>query len=128
VVNAFGNVFVTGTSSINDTNADFATVKYDSAGHQLGAERLGPDVAAYALSLDPAGDVYLAGSGFGDGFVTAKYVQHPIPIQLGPVTLLTNGQLQFTLTCEAQHFYEIQASTDLMRWATVRAGVRRNRT
>jgi hypothetical protein len=128
-VDKAANVYITGYLSIfrpdsfNPFNPDydFALLKYDSDGHRLAVERDGDvgEYAAYALALDDAGNVYIAGYSSEKGLVTGKYVQYPIPTQLASATILTNGQFQFTLTGEAQQSYEIQASSDLMRWTTL---------
>jgi len=65
VVDAMGNVYVTGNSSGSGTYADFATVKYDSAGNELWVARYnGPagfnDEAA-ALAIDDFCGIYVTG-------------------------------------------------------------------
>jgi uncharacterized protein YceK len=80
-----GNVYVTGFSVGSDTDDDYATVKYDSAGNQLWVLRYnGPankrDVA-YAIAVDKSGNVYVTGKSkgvndFGDeaiNYATIKY-------------------------------------------------------
>jgi hypothetical protein len=71
------------------------------------------------MALDRDGNVYVAGYSFGDGFLTAKYVQHPIASEWISATMLSPTVLQFMLRGEAQRSYEIQASTDLIHWTTV---------
>jgi len=76
-----GNVFVTGRSSGRNTNDDYATVKYDSAGTQVWVARYdGPASAldqAYAIAADPLGCAYVTGASrveqFVEGCVTIKY-------------------------------------------------------
>jgi len=72
-----------------------------------------------AVALDRDGNVYVAGYSFGDGFLVAKYVQHPIATEWISATMLTPTVLQFTLRGEAQRSYEIQASIELTHWTTV---------
>lgn len=78
-----GNIYVTGSSYGSGTNVDFATIKYDSQGNQIWAERYnglanGADWA-WAITLDNSGGVYVAGLspgiGTGDDYATIKYVQ-----------------------------------------------------
>ncbi len=76
-----GNVYVTGWSTGSDTDRDYATIKYDSAGNQLWAERYnGPgnyDDWAYALAVDNSGNVYVTGESYDSGaagdYATIKY-------------------------------------------------------
>ncbi len=78
-LDATGSVFVTGTSAVTDTKADFATIKYSPEGAPLWVQRYdyGDDDQAVALGLDPAGDVYVTGnsrtSSTGYDFATVKY-------------------------------------------------------
>src|SRR5437016_5216707 len=76
-VDSTGNVYVTGSSS-----SDYATVKYDSNGHQLWVARYnGPasdDDSAAAIALDSAGNIYVTGTSRGEAttredFATLKY-------------------------------------------------------
>jgi hypothetical protein len=81
VVDASNNVYVTGVSDGDGTYGDYATVKYDSAGNELWVARYdGPanyDDSAYAMVLDPFGNVYVTGYSYGDGtfsdYATIKY-------------------------------------------------------
>ena len=76
-----GAVYVTGRSTGIGTGFDFATVKYDSQGNQIWVIRYeGPgNDSAYALALDPSGDVYVAGESWGEttdlDYAVVKYVQ-----------------------------------------------------
>ena len=81
VLDAMGNVYVTGNSSGLVTHADFATVKYDTAGNELWVARYnGPagfnDEAA-ALVIDDLQNVYVTGFSADedtiDDIVTVKY-------------------------------------------------------
>ena len=79
-VDAVGNVYVTGVTSIN-RGAHFITIKYDSSGDTVWTARYGgPDGAgciAYALALDGAGNVYVTGEGYSSttasDYATVKY-------------------------------------------------------
>jgi uncharacterized delta-60 repeat protein len=81
-VDAYGNVFVTGSSEVTAGHSDYATIKYGSDGTQLWAQRYdGPisdDDDANALALDANGDVYVTGQSKGAGtgydFATVKYL------------------------------------------------------
>jgi hypothetical protein len=79
-VDSAGNVYVTGASVDSATGADYATVKYDSAGIQQWVARyggLGIDMAR-GISVDDAGNVYVTGSSYGGvvtdfDYATVKY-------------------------------------------------------
>lgn len=77
-----GNVYVTGQSSGGNSADDYATGKYDAAGHQLWMARYnGPRNGydrAYALVVDEAGSVYVTGASEGSieshlDYLTIKY-------------------------------------------------------
>jgi uncharacterized delta-60 repeat protein len=80
-VDSSGNVYVTGTSLTSGNNADYATVKYDSAGTQKWVSRYaGPGIAsdtAYAIAVDGSGNIYVTGESYGAGtdydYATIKY-------------------------------------------------------
>jgi len=84
VVDAAGNVYVTGNSARNSTypnNQDYATVKYTADGEEAWIERYdGPgnsDDYVYSLALDSSGHVYVAGSANGGSnldYVTIRYL------------------------------------------------------
>src|ERR1044072_5373737 len=76
-----GNVYITGSSTGAGTFADYATIKYNSAGVQQWVARYnGPgnffDEPA-DLAIDNAGNVYVTGRSAGDGtdddYATIKY-------------------------------------------------------
>ena len=81
VVDADGNVYVTGRSFGSGTYADYATVKYDGAGHEKWVRRYsGPgsaDDGAMGIALDSFGNAVVTGfsTGQSSGFdiVTIKY-------------------------------------------------------
>jgi hypothetical protein len=66
-----GNVYVTGRSWGIGTNADFATIKYNSSGDTIWVRRYnGPGNSydeANAIALDDSGNVYLTGISWGIG-------------------------------------------------------------
>jgi uncharacterized delta-60 repeat protein len=89
-LDAFGNVYVTGSSYGSGSFSDYATVKYDTDGNVLWVERYnGPgnyrDVG-FAMALDDR-NVYVAGFSYGFGiqydYCTIKYIQNP-PAQVIP--------------------------------------------
>ncbi len=81
-----GYVYVAGYSRASATDEDWVTLKYDALGTESWAQRYdGPghdEDEAYALVVNPAGEVYVAGYGWGgnpsqggtsDDFTTVKY-------------------------------------------------------
>jgi uncharacterized delta-60 repeat protein len=80
-VDSSHNVYVTGLSTVNDQNEDYATVKYGPDGNQLWVSRYnGPGNGyerAYDLAVDNSGNVYVTGyspgSGTGNDYATVKY-------------------------------------------------------
>ncbi|HUT69010.1 MAG TPA: SBBP repeat-containing protein [Dehalococcoidales bacterium] len=80
-VDGKGNVYVTGQSSSQKGDLDFATVKYDSEGRELWVARYngpGNNVdGADALVVDASGNVYVTGNSRGnkghDDYATIKY-------------------------------------------------------
>jgi len=78
-VDKSGNVYVTGNSG--DGNADYVTIKYNSAGEQQWVARYdgpGHDLdAAYAIAVDASNNVYVTGFSAGAGtdldYATIKY-------------------------------------------------------
>ncbi len=80
-VDTTGNIYVTASSLVTGTEADYATVKYDPEGNELWVVFYdGPESGwdePSALALDSAGNVYVtglsSGLGTGDDFATVKY-------------------------------------------------------
>ncbi|MEA3242061.1 MAG: SBBP repeat-containing protein, partial [Pseudomonadota bacterium] len=78
VVDAAGNVYVTGMSNDYDTGADYATIKYDTDGNLLWVQRYdgGRDYTS-SLAVDAAGNVYVTGyseTDLGESeYATIKY-------------------------------------------------------
>ena len=81
VLDASGNIYVTGRSAGSGTFDDYATIKYNSIGDTLWVRRYngpgnGPDVAL-ALAVDGSGNLYVTGRsrdiGTDDDYVTIKY-------------------------------------------------------
>ena len=81
-----GNVYVTGYSSQNwiwpNANYDYATIKYDSYGNEIGVRRYnGPgnlDDKSYSITTDNYGNVYVTGCSYGiiglGDYATIKYI------------------------------------------------------
>jgi uncharacterized delta-60 repeat protein len=80
-LDANGYIYVTGYSRGVDSQADYATVKYDSDGNQQWVARYnGPgnlDDYPNAIALDASGNVYVTGTSWGVGtqfdYATVKY-------------------------------------------------------
>lgn len=81
-VDSSGNVYVTGFSSVSPaTESDYATVKYDSSGHEQWVATYngggGSEDEATDLVVDVSGNVYVTGSSGGSGtmsdYATIKY-------------------------------------------------------
>ena len=76
-----GYVYVTGSSTGNDTYQDYATVKYDSNGNQLWVARYdGPENSedtTSKIALDVSGNIYVTGWSTGNNqrydYATIKY-------------------------------------------------------
>jgi hypothetical protein len=80
-VDQFGNSYITGYSKGKGSGYDFLTVKYDTDGNEVWAERLDGgskgDDKAVAVKVDAAGNVYVTGSSQGSStdadYLTVKY-------------------------------------------------------
>ncbi len=80
IVDAAGNIYVTGQSTGDGTNHDYATIKYDAAGTEQWVRRYdGPTTVfasdydrAAALAVDVDGNVFVTGNS-SDDFATVKY-------------------------------------------------------
>ena len=81
VIDAAGNIYVTGPSEGKKGNVDYATIKYNSAGVQQWVARYngtgnGEDWP-YAIAVDASGNVYVTGRSLGIGtnldYATIKY-------------------------------------------------------
>jgi uncharacterized delta-60 repeat protein len=79
-VDSSGNVYVTGFSFGSNSDDDYATVKYNSAGQEQWVARYtseGYNIdAANAIAVDGSGNVYVTGYSGWD-YATIKYVQEP---------------------------------------------------
>lgn len=83
VLDAIGNIYVTGGSTGLGTGRDWATIKYNPLGEQQWVARYnGPgngDDGAGSIKVDASGNVYVSGiskgAGTGDDFTTIKYSQ-----------------------------------------------------
>lgn len=86
VLDASGNIYVTGTSLASGSSTDIATVKYSNAGKELLVDRFNGfaslNDAAHAMTIDTAGNVYIAGnSADQDGRLQALLIKFGRPIQ-----------------------------------------------
>lgn len=83
ILDAAGNVYITGYSAGVSSGSDYTTIKYNSSGAQQwlvtynGPGNAGED--AFSLVLDAAGNIYITGSSVGSGtdydYATVKYNQ-----------------------------------------------------
>jgi len=97
VADGFGNAYVTGSSIGLNSRADFATIKYNSAGKEEWLMRYnGPgngDDVPQAVRLDNVGNVHVTGYSWGAGtlmdFVTIKYRQDHFGEKLASRTTLS---------------------------------------
>jgi len=77
-----GNVYVTGSSRVSETNSDYTTIKYDAKGNQVWVKTYNgvgnASDEATAIAVDADGNVYVTGQSDGSGsfnldYVTIKY-------------------------------------------------------
>jgi hypothetical protein len=79
-VDGAGNVYVTGQSDGNGTDADYATIKYAPDSNvpvwvaRYNGPGNGPDWG-WAIAVDDSCNVYVTGRGHGSGYATIKYAQ-----------------------------------------------------
>ncbi|KPK63596.1 hypothetical protein AMJ83_06105 [candidate division WOR_3 bacterium SM23_42] len=81
VLDAGGSIYVTGGSTGSGTGFDYATVKYEASGVEQWVARYNGPVngydVAYAIAVDNAGCIYVAGYSVGSGtsedYATVKY-------------------------------------------------------
>jgi uncharacterized delta-60 repeat protein len=82
-----GNVYVTGESTISQSNTDFATIKYNSSGIQKWIIHYNCGIGngndrGYSIAVDNFANIYVTGDSFGmEGtnfdYATIKYIQTP---------------------------------------------------
>jgi uncharacterized delta-60 repeat protein len=100
-VDAWGNVYVTGTSYGSGTGEDYATMKYCANGDAAWVTRYnGPEDStdwASAIAINDSGNVYVTGYSYGIGtdldYATIKYYQHNDPPD--PFSLLSPWNKKF---------------------------------
>ncbi len=116
VVDAAGNVYVTGFSTGIGTDSDYATIKYDANGNQVWVARYnGPgnyEDIAHALAVDSAGNVYATGSSSDDApqppvfsyhtaYATIKYDMNGNPLWTARYYGPENFDIAFALALDA---------------------------
>ena len=76
VVDANGNIYVTGTSEGEDSFLDYYTIKYDPAGNQLWKNTFALQGEVYSMFVDSQHNVYVTGKeevSYADDYLTIKY-------------------------------------------------------
>jgi DNA-binding beta-propeller fold protein YncE len=97
-VGPFGNIYITGSSSGNETGVDSATIAYDPSGNELWVATydggVGNGDGTGDIAIDPYGNVYITGYSMyndtGADIITIKYAsgQAPEPtLDIDPDTL-----------------------------------------
>jgi hypothetical protein len=81
-IDASGNVYVTGTSGGVGTSLDYATIKYDSSGNELWAERYNGSAnnkdIPEAIAIDASNNVYVTGDSHnGSNYDYATIMYYP---------------------------------------------------
>jgi len=126
VVDGSDNVIVTGYSRGSETNFDYVTIKYSSAGEGLWTNRYNGsgngDDQALAVAVGRSNNVIVTGGSTGSAgstdFVTVKYICVPEPVMTNLSG--TNGTFQMQVDAVLQPgTLVIEASTDLAGWAPV---------
>ena len=113
-----GNVYVTGSSYGSGTNADYCTIKYNSAGVQQWIARYnGPgngDDEARSIAVDGSGNVYVTGNCYGGGtsidYCTIKYVVVQTPI--APILYRPGNNTQDWNTSLTLIWYKVSIATN----------------
>jgi uncharacterized delta-60 repeat protein len=80
-IDGSSNVHVTGYSGGSGTDSDYATIRYDAAGHEQWVARYDGPISsadqATAITLDASGNVYVTGNSYGSNgtwdYATVKY-------------------------------------------------------
>jgi hypothetical protein len=110
-VDSANNIYVTGESSITNTPYDIATIKLDSNGNQLWAQRYngqGLGNAGNAIVVDNSGNVFVAGyETETNGFTSMILIKYsPVTLQKqsnGNVIVQTYGSPRRELRFPSQH-------------------------
>jgi len=95
-----GNIYVTGYSYGDDTDQDYATIKYDKDGKEIWVKRYnGPGNGtdkAYALALDKDGNIYVTGYSYradtGSDYTIIKYDNNGNEIWIATYNGPANGE------------------------------------
>ncbi len=121
-LDSLGNIYVTGQSSGNNTNRDYATIKYNSSGVQQWEARYnGPashEDQGKAIKIGAWGNVYVTGFSRGNGtledYATIKYIQSPyIPSNLSALAVSSSRiNLSWTDNSGNETGFKIDRSTN----------------
>jgi uncharacterized delta-60 repeat protein len=128
-----GNVYITGVSQAGlfESTSDYATIKYDQSGNEIWIQRYNGTSnnwdAANSIAVDNTGNVYVTGfstTNNGYDFVTIKYTQPPIPVELTSFTanVLNNNDviLNWTTSTETNNLmFEVEKKNNLNEYITI---------
>ena len=117
-LDSVGSVYVTGISTNTGTGNDFATIKYDNNGNQVGVKRYnGPangDDGAMAIAVAPDGSIYVTGysanAAGGTDITTIKYGD------LQNVQKESDGSILLQFFGAPGSNYYFQATTNFQGW------------
>lgn len=124
----YGSVYVTGGSEGGITQLDAVTIKYNTNGVQQWLMRYNgngnTNDAAYGISLDTSGNVYVVCQANQGQFTTIKYSQdYPLPVELISFTSHLNSRsvnLNWSTSSEINNSgYDIERTFNSDNWSKI---------